>query len=253
MSRRAGLTVFSILLLTAVHFSLGVGAHRLHVLHVIFGGLYLLPIIAASVWFGLPGGIASSGAVSALYLAHILVSWPDQPMENVNQFAMLGVFLLVGAVSGYLVGRERRAQREIVLDGIASLLNALGLRDKYTREHSERVARLAVAIGKRRRLSGERLEALRLAALMHDVGKIGVHDDILLKPGDLTPGERATIDRHPDLAAEILRPIAGTRRIADIVLAHHECPDGSGYPNALKAVQIPIEAHILRGRTSSRH
>ena len=185
-------------------------------------------------------------AVAAVYLDHVLVSWPNQPMENVNQLAMIGVYLLVGAVAGRLVERERRAQREVVLQGIASLSNALGFRDEYTREHCEHVSRLAVEIGKRRGLSGEKLEALRLAALMHDVGKIGVRDDILLKPDHLTPEERARIERHPALAAEILRPIHGAGTIADIVLAHHECPDGSGYPRGLSGNQIPIEARILR-------
>ncbi len=194
----------------------------------------------------LPGGVASATPVGGLYFIHILVSWPNQPMENVNQYAMIAVYLLVGAVAGHLVERERRAHREIVLDGIASLSSALGFRDEYTQEHSERVARLAAEIATRRGISGERLEALRLAALMHDVGKIGVPDDILLKPGDLTAEERARVERHPAVASEILRPIPGARRIADIVLCHHECPDGSGYPRGLTADQIPIEARILR-------
>jgi putative nucleotidyltransferase with HDIG domain len=236
----------AILLFGAMHFAIGVGAHRLHVIHVVFGGLYLLPIVAGALWFGLPGGITSSSAAAAIYLVHVLVSWPNQPMENVNQFAMIGVYLLVGAVAGNLVRRERRAQREVVLQGIASLSNALGFRDEYTREHSERVSRLAVEIGRRRGLSGERLEALRLAALMHDVGKIGVRDDILLKPDQLTAEERTRIERHAALAAEILLPIHGAGKIADIVLSHHECPDGSGYPRGLKGDQIPLEARILR-------
>ncbi|MGH9366518.1 MAG: HD-GYP domain-containing protein [Thermoanaerobaculia bacterium] len=249
--------VVSILLLSSTHLAVGVGTHRLHVIHVVFRGLYLLPIIAGALWFGARGGIMASLAVSAAYLGHILLSWPKQPMENANQFAMIGVYLVVGAVSGILVDRqerersrrleaERRAQREAIVEGIASLANALGFRDEYTREHSERVARLAVEIGRRRGLSGEPLERLRLASMMHDVGKIGVRDDILFKPEHLTPEERTKIERHPVLAAEILRPIHGTREIAEIVLSHHECPDGSGYPRGLRGDQIPVEARILR-------
>jgi putative nucleotidyltransferase with HDIG domain len=252
------LAVFvSILLLSSTHLAVSVGTHRLHVIHVVFRGLYLLPIIAGALWFGARGGIMASLAVCVAYLGHILLSWPNQPMENVNQFAMMGVYVVVGAVSGILVDRqerersrrleaERLAQREAVVEGIASLANALGFRDVYTREHSERVSRLAVEIGKRRGLSDERLDCLRLASLMHDIGKIGVRDDILFKPDELTPEERARIERHPALAAEILRPIHGAEEIAGIVLSHHECPDGSGYPRGLRGDEIPPEARILR-------
>lgn len=244
--RRVAFLVVSVLVLGIAHFAIGTGTHPAHVVHVVLGGLYLLPIIAGALWFGLGGGVAVSLAVSHVYLAHVLLSWSNRPMENVNQYTTIGVYLLVGAVSGFLVERERRAHREVVIEGIASLSNALGSRDEYTRGHSERVARLAVRIGRRRGLSGRKLEVLRLASLMHDVGKIGIPDDILLKPGELTPEERARIERHPALAAEILRPILGAREIAEIVLSHHECPDGSGYPRGLAGDQIPLEARILR-------
>ena len=178
-------------------------------------------------------------------------------MENANQYATIGVFLLVGMVSGALVETqrterrrrlqsERDAQREAVVQAIAGLSNALGFRDDYTEEHCQSVARLAGAIGRRRGLSVEGLERLRLAALIHDVGKIGVPDDILLKPERLSAEERTTIERHPVIAAEILRPIHGAEEIAEIILCHHECPDGTGYPRGLTAAQIPLEAHILR-------
>lgn len=244
--RRVALLGVSVLVLGVTHFAIGTGTHPAHVVHVILGGHYLLPIIAGALWFGLGGGVAVSLAVSHVYLAHVLLSWSNRPMENVNQYTTIGVYLLVGAVSGFLVERERRAQREVIIEGIASLSNALGYRDEYTREHSERVARLAVRIGRRRGLSDQRLEVLRLASLMHDVGKIGIPDDILLKPKELTPEERARIERHPVLAAEILRPILGAREIAEIVLSHHECPDGSGYPRGLVGDLIPLEARILR-------
>jgi len=139
-------------------------------------------------------------------------------------------------------GRTGSRHRE----GLAGLSNALRARDEYTRRHSEQVSRLAQEIGKRFGLPIERLESLRLAGLVHDIGKIGVRDDILLKPSELTAKERAMIERHPVVAAEILRPIRGAKEIAEIVLAHHECPDGSGYPYRRKGEAIPLEAHILR-------
>lgn len=247
----------AILLLAALHARVAVGTHPEHVVHVILGGLYLLPIIAGALWFGLVGGLWTAVAVSAAYLVHIRTAWRGQQMENVNQFAMIGVYVLVGVVSGALVrarnreqalrlASQRRAERSALIEGISGLVAALGFRDEYTREHSERVSELAVAIGRRRGLSGERLEALRLAALMHDLGKIGVRDDILLKPESLTAAERSRVEKHPEIAAQILSRIHGAHEIARIVLSHHEHPDGSGYPRGLTGVQIPVEAGILR-------
>lgn len=256
MRLRLAILSLIVLLLTAVHFTVGTQTHPLHVIHVIFGGLYLVPIIAAAIWFGLAGGMSTSVIIGGIYYVHMRVSWPDQPMENVNQLVMIGVYLLVGSVSGILVNlqeRERRrrletehrAQREVIIQGFASLCNALQCRDEYTRRHSEQVSRLAVEIGRRQGLPPDRLDLLRLAGLIHDIGKIGVRDDILYKPEQLTAEERTRMRQHPTFAAAILRPIRGTEAIADIVIAHHECPDGSGYPNGLTLAQIPPESLIL--------
>jgi len=239
--------------LTGAHFLVAHGTHGLHEIHIVLGGMYLIPIIAAAVWFGLRGSLATTTVISLAYYAHIRLSWPEQPMENANQFAMIVVYWVVGTVAGALVNleereRERRlkAEREIIIESIAGLSNALRFRDEYTRRHSEHVSRLAVQIGKRAGLSPDRLDIVRLAGLVHDVGKIGIRDDVLLKPHDLSEEELAVIKRHPIIAAEILSPIRGAKEIADIVLAHHECPDGSGYPRGSKGEEIPVEARIVR-------
>lgn len=239
--------------LTGAHFLVAHGTHGLHEIHIVLGGMYLIPIIAAALWFGLRGALATTALISLAYYAHIRLSWPDQPMENANQFAMIVVYWVVGTVAGALVNleereRERRlkAEREIIIEGIAGLSNALRFRDEYTRRHSEHVSRLAVQIGKRVGLSPDRLDLVRLAGLVHDVGKIGIRDDVLLKPHDLSEEELALVRQHPVIAAEILRPIRGAKEIADIVLAHHECPDGSGYPRGCKSEETPVEARIVR-------
>ncbi len=154
-------------------------------------------------------------------------------------------FLRQAAGQIALAIEEEKAAREAVVEGVSGLLIALRARDEYTEQHSEHVAELAVEIGVRRGLTPDRLEVLRLAALMHDLGKIGIRDDVLLKPEELTEEERVRIEQHPEIAARILRPIRGASQIADIVLAHHECPDGSGYPQGLRGPDIPLEAHIL--------
>src|SRR5262249_18036695 len=219
----------SAIFLSVAHFALGTGTHRLHVIHVVFEGLYLIPIIAGAVWFGARGGVASAVGISALFYVHIRVSWAGQAMENVNQFAMIAVYMLQGTIARFLVDAEakeksrrleteRLAEREAILQGIATLSNALGFRDEYTQIHSKNVSGLAVEIGRQRGLSGERLELVRLAGLMHDIGKIGIRDDVLFKPDELSAKETDAMRRHPILAAEIIRPIHGSDEIAKIVL-----------------------------------
>lgn len=127
--------------------------------------------------------------ISLAYYAHIRLSWPNQPMENANQFTMIVVYWVLGTVAGMLVnleererGRRLKAEREIIIESIAGLSNALRFRDEYTRRHSEHVSRLAVQIGRRFSLSPNRPDLVRLAGLVHHVGKIGIRDDVLLKP-----------------------------------------------------------------------
>lgn len=253
---RASIVVVAVLLLAVLHFAVGTRTHQLHVVHVLLGSLTLIPILAAAVWFGLRGGLAAAVLAGAIYYVHMRLSWPGQPMENVNQAATIGTYLVVGIVSGILVDaqeRERRrrmdgernAQRSAIIQGFASLARALGSRDGASMLHSENVARLSVELGRRLGLPPDRVEILRLASLMHDIGKIGVRDDVLLKPGALTPDELTEIHHHPAIAAAILKPIQGTEEIAQIVLAHHERLDGSGYPHGLRDEQIPLESKVL--------
>lgn len=250
---RVAAILAAILVLTAGHFWVSRGTHGLHVIHIVLGGMYVVPIIAAAVWFGLRSSLAVTALISLAYFAHIRLSWPNQPMENANQYAMIVVYWVIGGITGVLVNLEERerarrliAEREVIIEGIASLSNALRFRDDYTRRHSDHVSRLAVQIGGRLGLPAERLDIVRLAGLVHDVGKIGIRDDVLFKPHELSEEELGAIRQHPIIAAEILRPIRGAEDIAAIVLAHHECPDGSGYPHGLGDDAISIEARIVR-------
>lgn len=249
--------ILAVALLTLGHFVVSSVTHPRHIAHVMFQALYLVPVMGGATWYGLRGGLTAASGVALAYSLHLLHIWPDEAVQTVNQWAMVVMFFVVAAVTGVLVDRrererqrhlelERRAQRTAIVEGIAGLSSALGFRDGYTRQHSERVAALAVQVGRQLGAGPDRLELLRLAALVHDVGKIGVPDDILFKPDDLTAPERSIIERHPAAAAEILSRISGTEEIAAIVMAHHECPDGSGYPRGLTAAAIPPEAATLR-------
>jgi putative nucleotidyltransferase with HDIG domain len=243
--------------ISVAHFTIGTLRHSTHIEHIILQALYVAPIVAAALWFGIAGTLITLIAVTVIYYPYMRLMWPNQPMENANQAAMLASYWVIGAVTAGLVHfhekqREKHAReqalagREAMVQALSTLSDALGLRDEDTRRHSERVSQLGVEIGRQMGLSAKRLDALRLAGLMHDVGKIGIRDDVLFKAAELSPEERARIEQHPVMAAWILRLIDGAQDVADIVVAHHESPDGSGYPNHLKGSDIPLEAHILR-------
>ena len=128
---------------------------------------------------------------------------------------------------------------------IGALATALDARDPYTAGHSQRVADLSVSIGRQMQLSEADLETLRLGALLHDIGKIGVSDAVLRKPTKLTADEFEQIKLHPTLGARILKPLRFLDAQLAIVELHHERPDGRGYPHGLKGDEIPMFARIV--------
>jgi len=135
--------------------------------------------------------------------------------------------------------------RAAYLGAIRALAAALDARDPYTAGHSERVSALSVLIGREMRLSDGDLDVLRLGALLHDIGKIGLSDAVLRKPSGLTPEEYEQIKRHPALGARILRQVPFLAPYLPIVELHHERPDGRGYPFGLRGDDIPLPARIV--------
>ena len=132
-----------------------------------------------------------------------------------------------------------------VVGAIRALAAALDARDAYTAGHSERVSSISVAIGRQMHLPDSDIEVLRLGALLHDIGKIGISDNILGKAGALTEDEYEIIKSHPVLGAQILRTVAFLEPHLPIVELHHEQPDGLGYPHGLKGDQVPLLARIV--------
>ncbi len=254
--RRWAFLAGSIAAITALHFAYPTRDHTDHIHHVLFRGLYLLPLLAAAVWFELWGALLATAAVIGVYSLHILLHWRGVPWENANQIGMLAIYAVFGLAAGLLSRREaqlreakkreeQRLHRQLVLQSLAALSQALKWRDTPTREHSEAVGRLAARVAGLLGLDRERIEIIRLAGTVHDIGKIGIADDVLLKPGSLTPEERRTMEIHPEVAADILRPIPGTEQIAEIVRGHHELLDGSGYPKGRSGDAIPLETRIV--------
>ncbi len=126
-----------------------------------------------------------------------------------------------------------------------AFVKAIEARDPYTQQHSNRVTAIAVAIGEHVGLSSEELEVLKFAGPLHDIGKIGVRDDILLKPGKLTNDEYEKIKAHPAMGAEIVAHLGLWDKERQIIHNHHERFDGKGYPDGLAGEQIPLLARIL--------
>lgn len=139
----------------------------------------------------------------------------------------------------------RKQLRNAYLESTKTLVEAVDARDPNTRQHSQTVSKYACEIGRRMKLNETQLESLRAASLLHDVGKIGVPDAILTKPGPLTHDEFETIKRHPVTALEILSPISFLSDERPIILYHHERYDGTGYPAGLVGERIPLGARIL--------
>ncbi|MEI8350623.1 MAG: HD domain-containing phosphohydrolase [Candidatus Omnitrophota bacterium] len=134
---------------------------------------------------------------------------------------------------------------ETFLESIYAFAKTLEAKDYYTGTHCEDMISLVTAIGKKLNLPDEYVENLKHAAILHDLGKIGIPDEILLKKGKLTEQEYAIIKKHPQIGAEIIRPIRFLREIVPIILHHHERFDGLGYSTGLKEKEIPLGARII--------
>lgn len=135
--------------------------------------------------------------------------------------------------------------QEAYLATVRALAAAVDAKDPYTRGHSEGVASYALKIGTQLGLSQEQMTALEMSAYLHDIGKIGISEDILLKPGKLTEVEMGQMRHHPLIGANILKPVAFPWPIAPVVRHHHEHYDGTGYPAGLRRDEIPMLARVL--------
>ncbi len=143
-------------------------------------------------------------------------------------------------------GQVQEQLRELLYSAVRTLVAALEAKDPYTRGHSQRVASAAVAIATELGLPGQEVEHIRLAGLLHDIGKIATPEDILRKSGPLTPEERAVVNQHAERGAAILAEMRPFRPLAELVLSHQESYDGSGYPDGLAGDAIPMGARIIR-------
>ena len=135
--------------------------------------------------------------------------------------------------------------RELFEQTIEALSKAVDARDPYTRNHSSRVSHIAEAMCRVMRLPENEIERIKWAGLLHDIGKIGIRDNVLLKEGPLDKSERILMNQHPTIGAEIVAPASQLASEAPLIRAHHEWINGSGYPDGREALDIPRGARVL--------
>jgi len=157
---------------------------------------------------------------------------------------------LLAALSNHVAIALQNAQfyqrlNDLFISTVKALVRAMEAKDNYTRGHSERVMKYSLAIGKELGLSDEDLENLRLASILHDVGKIGIRENILLKPGRLTMYQRKAIEKHSQIGKSIVETIIDSEKIIPGIVEHHERFDGSGYPDHLKGKAISLQGRII--------
>jgi HD-GYP domain-containing protein (c-di-GMP phosphodiesterase class II) len=155
--------------------------------------------------------------------------------------------LMAEDIERYIERLKQAAEenRQLFIGSIRMLAAAIDEKDPYTRGHSGRVAKYSVIIGEQLGLDPGALDKLRISALLHDVGKIGIDDRVLKKPGALTDEEFHIMKQHPVKGANIMRPVPQLKEMLPGIELHHECVDGRGYPYGLKAEQIPQMARII--------
>ena len=153
----------------------------------------------------------------------------------------------LAAEAGKVVTQARMAERleEAYFATLGALAAALEAKDAYTNDHAIEIAELAGAVCEQLRIAPADARLIRLGALLHDIGKIGIPESILRKPGPLTPAESTVMQRHPQIGARILEPVPHFAELVPLVRASHERFDGDGYPDGLAAERIPLGSRVI--------
>ena len=175
-----------------------------------------------------------------------LVEIYDKQLRRFEQEEIDVAELLVGQAAGLLARfSHEAAQERLYRETLASLSNALEAKDLYTSRHAQEVVELVLRVSGRFDFTGEQVRTLKLAALLHDIGKVRVPESILNKRGPLTEGEWEIMHAHPEAGERILEPITTLRHVLPLVRSHQERWDGRGYPDGLAGANIPLGARII--------
>ena len=215
--------------------------------------VYNLPTLFAAYYFGrrraVEASVASILIVLWLHIMHpAILGRADNTLLSWSDLCIWAGFLMISAyVTGTLYEHGQRRLRELreTYYGVLQILNQFISNDKFTQNHSYRVSLYATQIAEEMGMREDRLEDVRAAALLHDIGKLDMSRDILYKAARLTEAEMSQIRGHVHKGIELLSPVGGSlQRILPIVLAHHDRFDGTGY-HPTKGEEIPIEARII--------
>ena len=225
--------------------------------HRILLGLYTLPTLFSAYFYGRRHATltAVASALVVILVVHFNSSLFAQPNNAVplpgekwyDLTLWAGILIITAYTMGTLYDHKEARMRELreTYHGILLILRQFISKDKYTQNHSYRVAIYATAIAARLGLDSERIEDVRAAAFLHDIGKLNVSRQILYKAASLSEEEYKEIQRHVEDGVEILGTVGGSlRRIIPIVLAHHDKFDGTGY-HPTQGEKIPLEARII--------
>ncbi|WP_405438650.1 HD-GYP domain-containing protein [Streptomyces avidinii] len=194
---------------------------------------------AATAWRGLATRSLAPHCVHGLAGLMMAVMWRSPYGLPAALLVLLPMYISCWLFAQY--HRERGAHRAT----IRALVHAVDIKDRYTRGHSERVGQASTMIARELGMTEDRLETVRIAGILHDVGKLGVPTRLLRKDGPLTPQERRIIELHPEYGHEMVRGIGFLGEARSAILHHHERVDGSGYPYGLTGEQIPVLARVV--------
>lgn len=220
-----------------------------------FAHIMYFPIIIGAFCFLIPGGLIS-GLLAGLILGPFMPLEPGEIQVISNWVVRTLIFTFIGSFIGTLfhllkkraitIGDILQRLTSTYTQTLRSFASIVTGRDEQTGGHCERVALNACIIGKAMQLSDQSIEALYWAGLLHDLGKIAIPENVLLKPGTLTQEEMEIVRKHSQIGSEIIEVISPEfEQIAKGIATHHERWDGTGYPNGLKGEEIPIIGRIL--------
>jgi len=210
-------------------------------------------VILIAILFGYFFAVGISGPIRGLAASTRAISRGEfhqrSPVRGAAEISELAENFnkMAGDIEEYIERLKEAAEenRELFIGSIRMLAAAIDEKDPYTRGHSGRVAKYSMLIGQELGLPAEELDKLRISALLHDVGKIGVEDRVLKKPGSLTPEEFDLMKQHTVKGANIMRPVSQLKEMLPGIELHHEHMDGRGYPYGLQGQQIPLMARII--------
>jgi putative nucleotidyltransferase with HDIG domain len=210
-------------------------------------------VVLAAVLVGYFFAVGISGPIRGLAASTRAISRGEfhqrSPVRGASEISELAENFnkMAGDIEEYIERLKESAEenRELFVGSIRMLAAAIDEKDPYTRGHSGRVAKYSTLIGRELGLTPEDLDTLRISALLHDVGKIGVEDRVLKKPGALTPEEFTLMKQHTVKGANIMRPVSQLKNMLPGIELHHEHIDGRGYPYGLQGPQIPLMARII--------